>query len=309
MEFLRIKEYQIIMNIELATDLLASELLKLTDPNKTGVVVEIGLGSGNYSFVWARSEGYRCHAIEPLPVPDLINACLRHGVHLTEAAISKARGTASIYLGELEGHSTPDVSSLNPRWWGCGHRSREVVTLSLKDFIVENRINQISLLKIDTEGSEFEIISNIASLNPEQKPLMVCFEYGGGGTNGSGAGGWAPEFLRKTIETIKSLIDAGYCEGVMLEESIRVPRCLMLKNGYSPERLFAGGERGGNLLFLRKRLGEKTLQYLVRSKQSSLDSDARRARLQRIKMEFDHYKIRATQGLKHRFSKIRSILK
>jgi hypothetical protein len=59
------------MNIEFALDFLCSEFLKRVKSSASEVVLEMGLGSLNFSFVWAAPLGYRCIAVEPLPVQAL----------------------------------------------------------------------------------------------------------------------------------------------------------------------------------------------------------------------------------------------
>lgn len=297
------------MNIELATDLIAQGLLDRIDPARSGVVIEVGLGSVNYSFVWASRSGFRCYAIEPLPVPALVTACKEHGVVLTEAALAAERGTASIYLGELNGHAIADVSSLNSRWWGCGSTSWTVATLSLRDFFDDNQIEQVTLLKVDTEGSELVILREIGRLKPAQRPLVVCFEYGGGGLNGSGDGGWAPDFFTQTLEALEVLVAAGYREGFMLEEVLREPRSVALNNPEAIAAFFPVGARGGNLLLTCASPGDRVMRDLIQTIQPALDAEARRALLQGWRMKFDHYRIRAIYSLKRRLVGLGSVFR
>ena len=80
------------MNFEFALDFLCSEFLKRVKSSASEVVLEIGLGSLNFSFVWAAPLGYRCIAVEPLPVQALINESKEHGVELVRAAMGNRSG-------------------------------------------------------------------------------------------------------------------------------------------------------------------------------------------------------------------------
>ena len=62
------------MDIEFATDLLCNRFLTILNSVETEAVLEIGLGSLNFSFQWAAPLGFRCLAVEPLPTESLLVA-------------------------------------------------------------------------------------------------------------------------------------------------------------------------------------------------------------------------------------------
>ena len=121
------------------------------------VVVDIGAQIGCFS-VWAAQQGARVLAFEPYP-PNF--AALERNmrlngltdVRLFQVAVSDKREIREMYLPENATHS--GRYSLH-----VGRRtdSIHVPCFSLGDVIQENRLDRIDLLKIDCQGSEYEII-------------------------------------------------------------------------------------------------------------------------------------------------------
>ena len=195
------------------------------------VVLEIGLGSLNFSFMWAAPLGYRCIAVESLPVQALINASKRHGVELVRAAMGNRSGEVPIFHGELHGRDLVDVSSLNPRWWGVGDRKTIVPCLTLPDLCLSKSIDSIALLKVDTEASENNILSMLADFSFVKLPRLIAVEYGGGGeAKGSMRGGWAHEFIEGTSQLLRTLEELGYSCSIVLEANRIFP---ILRRGTS----------------------------------------------------------------------------
>lgn len=253
------------MNIEFASDLLCQRLLLRIDPSAQGSVVEVGLGSGNFSFEWAAPKGHRCIAVEPLPTQALIAAVQAHGVELIEAAMGSSAVEVPIYHGQLNGHDLPDISSLNPRWWGVSERCSMVPGLTLSDLCISKKIDLISLLKVDTEGTESDILSLLPALPRGKLPRLIVVEYGGGGKFGLGTGGWSPEFLqgtRKLLETLKSL---DYQACVILEEARTFPIWKRGEAAFDINQLFSDDFIVGNLLFIHQSQDAVEFNSVLRS--------------------------------------------
>jgi hypothetical protein len=113
-------------------------------------------------------------------------------------------GDVPIFHGELHGSDLVDVSSLNPRWWGVGDRKTIVPCLTLPELCLSRSIDLIALLKIDTEGSEYNILSMLADFSFMSLPRLITVEYGGGGeAKLSMSGGWDPEFVEGTSQLLR----------------------------------------------------------------------------------------------------------
>lgn len=167
------------MDIEFATDHLCNRFLASLNSVEAEIVLEIGLGSLNFSFQWAAPLGFRCVAVEPLPTESLLVATNQNGIELVMGAMGAQSWEVPIYHGVLHDHDFPDISSLNPRWWGVSERSSIVPCLTLPELCIYRSIDRIALLKVDTEGSEYHIISFLPELQDSIKPRVIAVEYGG----------------------------------------------------------------------------------------------------------------------------------
>jgi len=254
------------MNFEFATDYLCSKFLGRLRPSTSGVVLEIGLGSLNYSFMWAAPLGFRCVAVEPLPVEALINSSNEHGVELVRAAMSDISGDIPIFHGELYGHDLVDISSLNPRWWGVGDRKTIVQCLTLPELCSTRSIDLIALMKIDTEGSENNILSMLRDFSFTSLPRIITVEYGGGGEASSCMrGGWAPEFFEGTRQLLNTLEELGYNCSIVLEENRILPKLRKSATAFDAEKIFESDFVVGNLLFIRDAKDAVMFDNLIRS--------------------------------------------
>ncbi len=238
------------MDVESSTELVLKTIL--TDLDRSGAVVEVGLGSLNYSFQWAAPRGFRCLAVEPLPTSQLREAAAKYGVPILELAMSAESGEAPIYHGRLDGFDLPDISSLNPQWWGVSDQYTIVPTSTLIDFCRAQEVHEIALLKVDTEGSEADILSCLPDLPESNRPRLLMIEYGGGGVpRSSGTGGWAPEFQGKLMALLGNLESLHYRAVIVFEESNLVPVLHTGADAFDSDLLFPAAAQVGNLVFVR----------------------------------------------------------
>jgi FkbM family methyltransferase len=254
------------MDIEFATDHLCKRFLASLNSVETGIVLEIGLGSLNFSFQWAAPLGFRCVAVEPLPTESLLVATNQNGIELVVAAMGAQSGEVPIYHGVLHDHDLPDISSLNPRWWGVSERSSIVPCLTLPELCISRSIDRIALLKVDTEGSEYHIISLLPELQDSTKPRVITVEYGGGGhTRSSQTGGWAPEFLMGTRQLLEITQKEGYSATIVFESNRLFPKLRIGSEAFNVEKLFDPDFLVGNLLVVRDLDDAKIFSTLIAS--------------------------------------------
>jgi hypothetical protein len=86
------------MDFEFVTDFLLRQFSSMAELVKP-TLLEIGLGSGNYSFQWAKPMGLRYLAVEPLPVESLVSLAKKCGVELIVVAVGAKSGEFLIYHG------------------------------------------------------------------------------------------------------------------------------------------------------------------------------------------------------------------
>lgn len=244
------------MEVEKTIHDLLPYLLKRFDEKKEGVTIEIGVGTSNFYCVIFAKNGYRTFAIEPLPVNQLFQLAIIYKFELIQACIYLQNKKMNIYSGHFNGEDTLDVSSINSNWWGIKESSKifTVPALTFKSFIDNYRIDQITYLKIDTEGSEWEIIQQIKEDNAYNLPRIIEFEYGGGDLRCSAKAGWSEEYFSKTKKCIQHLNNLGYNYILMFENKENKLLNFDLCNVNNIELLFKDHFEYGNILMFRRPL-------------------------------------------------------
>ncbi|WP_261204510.1 FkbM family methyltransferase [Laspinema sp. D2d] len=208
----------------------------ILDPERQGTAIEIGVGTQDYYFVDFVKAGFPTLAVEPAPVEELRVTCQRLNVPLEQAAIAEKNGEVTLYLGEYQGQLNVNLNSLNPDWWGVvkpqesdSFRQRRTPTslnvpaFTLKTLLQNRAIERLSILKVDTEGSEFGIINGLREIPPQTLPSLVQFEYGGGGDRQSQEGGWNPKYFQSTLDCLEVLKDLGYEWLVLIDRELPRP--------------------------------------------------------------------------------------
>ena len=124
------------------------------------IVVDIGANIGGFTVLAAR-RGARVVAFEPFPAnfEALRRNVLRNGVQaeLAQLAVADAPRTAQLVI--------PDDAGFSGRYSlheGRGGRSVEVRCIGLDDVLTEFALPRIDLLKLDCQGSEYEILFSAA---------------------------------------------------------------------------------------------------------------------------------------------------
>lgn len=138
-------------------------------------VVVIGAQIGVYT-VLAAKKAYRgkVYSYEPFPESFALlkeNVALNHlkNVLVFNTAVSGTSGKKILYVSQ----SNTGAHSLFP---DPGKRRVEVKTITLDKLISDNKLKAIDLLKIDVEGSEYEIILN-SSKNTLARIKRIIMEY------------------------------------------------------------------------------------------------------------------------------------
>lgn len=119
--------------------------------------IDIGANIGLYTCL-AAAQGKHVIAVEPLAVnlTALYRNLLYNDFHDVE--VFPLGLSAKVGLERLFGGNT--AASLVPGWAGTSDKWYEIVPISILDFIVNTRFNgQQILVKIDVEGSEYEVLS------------------------------------------------------------------------------------------------------------------------------------------------------
>lgn len=142
-----------------------------------GLFLDVGANNGLYSVLAAKARpDVEVVAFEPYPpVLEVLRSNLRiNGIEdrvtITEAALSDANGTATLFLPD-ESHGLLETScSLEPDFKPF-HRSLDVPTLRLDDLVLSDRV---ALIKVDIEGHEAAFLRGAAGLLERDRPIVFA---------------------------------------------------------------------------------------------------------------------------------------
>jgi FkbM family methyltransferase len=145
------------------------------------VVFDVGANKGDWSNdVFRHHPNVSIYAFEPIPAlySSLTRQFAQYRFAAYELAISKEDGLKSFDFYEGENsrasglYERPIIAYLSPS-------KLTVKTMKLDSFCKEMQINRIDFLKIDTEGSEFDVLCGARELIKNRAIKVIQFEYGG----------------------------------------------------------------------------------------------------------------------------------
>lgn len=179
------------------------------------VFFDIGANTGLFSLVAESvNKNIEIYAFEPEPRSFL---ALRRNfernnrnIHLYDFALSSQNGFMKFYIGSAL--TIPTGSSLSQDvHLSETKKIKYVETIRLDDFVYEYKISNMSLLKIDTEGSEFNVLSGAIKSIKRFNPMILCEVF----YNRSEE--QLHELLMKLDYVCFHLIDKGICKQEKLE--------------------------------------------------------------------------------------------
>lgn len=134
---------------------------------------DVGANTGEYAArVLRANPDCRVHCFEPNRL--LHDAIRQKGVTtVSPAALSDCAGTLRINFDT--GDSTQ--SSIHRTHERC--QAADVPAVTVDDYMNDNGIEQVSFVKIDTEGHELAVLRGAAAALRDQRIEMLQFEYGG----------------------------------------------------------------------------------------------------------------------------------
>ena len=147
---------------------------------KSSVILDIGSNIGIYSILYSKvNPSSVIYAFEPYT----INAeQLRKNVALNkltnieviEKAVGDTSKLISFYIPSDE--STTTVTSANEAFTQEWHstKSIQVPQVTIDDFIVENSLKEIDLIKLDVEYYELQAIKGALKTLERYKPVIIC---------------------------------------------------------------------------------------------------------------------------------------
>lgn len=205
------------MRVEACCQALLEQILPAADEGKTGLCIDVGVGT--FAFYCERFThlGFQSVAVEPLPSKKLRYICQRLQIHLIEGCLSDINGSQDLHLGRFIGYSNRNFSSLNPNWFGASNQTKQVQSITLSSLLALLTATKITCLKLDVEGWESAVIKQFAKLPEALLPTIIMFEYGGGANRQSRRAGWSSQFLSATRDCLSILKDCNYGLSVIID--------------------------------------------------------------------------------------------
>ena len=151
--------------------------------NKEYVIFDVGSCIGGYSrLVLKRAPLSKIYAFEPDPnnYQKLIKNIKAKNFQAFNYAVGNKEGTINIYDYQNSTTSNPHASLYKGVIEEI-HKKKaikyEVKMIKLANFLRENNIPKIDLLKIDTEGSEFNVLLGLEDFLKKGKIKAIQFEF------------------------------------------------------------------------------------------------------------------------------------
>ena len=136
-----------------------------------GVFIDVGANIGYYSLAassWVGKQGH-VYSFEPLPKTNgylkkniLLNG--KENISIYPYACSSSNGKAKMVVGKESG------------WSRLGYKNEGdtvVKLITLDSFIQKNNITSVDVIKIDTEGADFEVIKGATETIRKFKPVIL----------------------------------------------------------------------------------------------------------------------------------------
>lgn len=150
----------------------AEAFLSLALPGMT--IFDVGANLGIYTLMAAKRVGARgvVHAFEPTPrivkkLQDNIRLNHFSNVIVNQVAVSNTRGTAQFFI-----HDEDDRSSLAP----ISGTAISVPLITLDDYVAQQGISHLDLMKLDVEGAEVQVLNGSKRLLSGPRAPTILLE-------------------------------------------------------------------------------------------------------------------------------------
>ena len=151
--------------------------------NQKIIVFDIGANRGDYtSMILEEKLNADVYAFEPHPKTFLHLKAMAKGKP-NVALINKGCGdtNSKMTMYDLKNNNGSELATLHKDVIKSFYNSKcietSVDTIKLDDFCVKNNITKINLLKIDTEGNEFNVLKGSADLLKKEAIDIIHFEF------------------------------------------------------------------------------------------------------------------------------------
>tara|TARA_B110000977_G_scaffold201487_1_gene296352 strand:+ start:3826 stop:4620 length:795 start_codon:yes stop_codon:yes gene_type:complete len=157
-------------------------LKKYLKDKKNPLIIDVGANVGNYSkMILSVNQGVKILAFEPHPITfkKLISNINSANFQAFNFGASHSKGNLKLY--DYESNDGSQHASIFVNVIKDLHKkqviSHEVEIISLDDFLTKKNIFEVDLLKIDTEGNEYNVLVGLKSFIAERKIKAIHFEF------------------------------------------------------------------------------------------------------------------------------------
>lgn len=243
------------MHVEECCFALLNHILPEVDSDRSGLTIDIGVGTFAFYCLLFKQLGFTSIAVEPVPNDELKQICDREGIKLWESCITETDGMVSIYMGTWKGSENTNLCSTRSDWWGIENKSKQVMSMTLPTLLKQEIVNKITCIKIDIEGTEIDVINQLLDIPDILLPLVLMFEYGGGDLKSSKKGGWTPDIYSSTLKCLEILRTLDYKEIILIDSAPDFStKVYDLSSLHSFDEIFPEYANYGNIIASRDRI-------------------------------------------------------
>lgn len=148
----------------------------------TPIIFDVGANRGNYSRnIKKRFPNSKIYCFEPNPyIFEKINENKENNLLAFNIGMSSKEGEQKMFLSKDDING--ELSSLNEDVIKVIHQQKNTNSVNIKTttidkFCKDKQINNIDLLKIDTEGHELEILKGASAMIAQKRIRVIQFEF------------------------------------------------------------------------------------------------------------------------------------
>ncbi|WP_248927709.1 FkbM family methyltransferase [Paenibacillus hamazuiensis] len=146
-----------------------------------GVVLDVGAYIGYHTLNLASlSPGITCICFEPHPaiygtLTRNVAANSLSNVQAYNYAVGDSQGTVSFYMQSKDNYNRA-LSTIHYHHEIGSFEETKVTSITLNDFLNEDIKSRVNVLKIDTQGNEYQVLKGASDILHKSRPL-IAFEY------------------------------------------------------------------------------------------------------------------------------------
>lgn len=140
------------------------KMIRMIPADIDGAIIDGGANNGLFSFLASNRFPLQIYAFEPSPI--LIQVLEKNiknrNIKLIRKAISGKTGSTSLFISSHSDQIGSTIkNNVEPFEKDSGDiKEFQVESITLDDFIKQENIDKISVLKLDLQGSEFDVLEN-----------------------------------------------------------------------------------------------------------------------------------------------------